>query len=191
MNRRDFIKAAGDSRSRLHSSRGIRRWEIRWRGIFPRRQPGRIFFSSSPTSRHRRRSATGNPWLKTPAEDSIAAKGMRFTKSYCTNPLCSPSRSSLFTSAWRTQTGVNTNDWSAEQLKKFHPEGVKTGKIAPPHHMRGLPDGMPSMGEIFRAVDMRRPTAANGICPYRIRPTERKQIKRPSRDSTFCRWAGR
>ena len=37
-------------------------------------------------------SAAGNPHLKTPAMDSLAARGMRFTKSYCTYPVCTPSR---------------------------------------------------------------------------------------------------
>lgn len=42
-------------------------------------------------------SAAGNPYLKTPALDYIAENGIRFTRAYCTNPVCSPSRISLMT----------------------------------------------------------------------------------------------
>jgi len=40
-------------------------------------------------------SASGNPWVKTPNTDSIAAHGVFFTQSYCAYPLCSPSRAAL------------------------------------------------------------------------------------------------
>ena len=42
-------------------------------------------------------SCAGNPWLKTPAMDYIAENGMRFTRAYTTNPVCSPARVSLMT----------------------------------------------------------------------------------------------
>lgn len=38
-------------------------------------------------------SCTGNPHLKTPAMDSIAARGVRFERAYVTQPLCLPCRS--------------------------------------------------------------------------------------------------
>lgn len=42
-------------------------------------------------------SCAGNEWLKTPAMDYIAQNGIRFTRAYATNPVCSPSRVSLMT----------------------------------------------------------------------------------------------
>lgn len=42
-------------------------------------------------------SAAGNRWLKTPAMDYLAANGVRFTRAYTTNPVCSPARVSLMT----------------------------------------------------------------------------------------------
>jgi arylsulfatase A-like enzyme len=42
-------------------------------------------------------SCAGNQWLKTPAMDYIAENGMRFTRAYSTNPVCSPARVSLMT----------------------------------------------------------------------------------------------
>lgn len=42
-------------------------------------------------------SCAGNNYLKTPALDYIANNGIRFTRAYTTNPVCSPARVSLMT----------------------------------------------------------------------------------------------
>ncbi len=42
-------------------------------------------------------SCAGNKWLKTPAMDYIAENGVRFTRAYCANPVCVPSRISMMT----------------------------------------------------------------------------------------------
>jgi arylsulfatase A-like enzyme len=55
-------------------------------------------------------SIAGNPYLKTPALDRLAGRGMRFSNSYCTYPLCSPSRASIFTSRMPHEVGVNSNE---------------------------------------------------------------------------------
>ncbi|MCE2471035.1 MAG: sulfatase-like hydrolase/transferase [Anaerolineae bacterium] len=42
-------------------------------------------------------SCAGNRYVRTPAMDKIAAAGTRFERAYCMNPMCVPSRFSLFT----------------------------------------------------------------------------------------------
>lgn len=42
-------------------------------------------------------SCSGNKYLKTPAMDYIANNGIRFTRAYSTNPVCSPARVSMMT----------------------------------------------------------------------------------------------
>ena len=42
-------------------------------------------------------SCAGNEYLETPAMDYIAENGIRFTRAYTTNPVCSPARVSLMT----------------------------------------------------------------------------------------------
>ena len=54
-------------------------------------------------------SAMGNGWVKTPNIDALAANGVCFSNSYCSYPLCSPSRATLHTSRMPHETGVNHN----------------------------------------------------------------------------------
>ena len=54
-------------------------------------------------------SACGNPHLRTPAMDSLVERGTTFRQSYCTYPLCSPARSSIFTGRMASETGVFEN----------------------------------------------------------------------------------
>ncbi|MGE9294242.1 MAG: sulfatase-like hydrolase/transferase [Puniceicoccales bacterium] len=54
-------------------------------------------------------SCAGNPWVRTPAMDSIAARGVRFTNAYCTNPICIPSRAGMITGRYPHEVGMTTN----------------------------------------------------------------------------------
>ena len=54
-------------------------------------------------------SCTGNPHISTPAMDRIAARGVRFTRSYVTQPLCLPCRSSIQTGRYPHEIGTSTN----------------------------------------------------------------------------------
>ncbi len=55
-------------------------------------------------------SCIGNPHVRTPAIDSLAKRGMLFSESYCTSPVCSPSRGSFFTGLFPHQHGVTENN---------------------------------------------------------------------------------
>ncbi|MBN2582272.1 MAG: sulfatase-like hydrolase/transferase [Planctomycetes bacterium] len=54
-------------------------------------------------------SCAGNGDLRTPAMDCLAAEGVRFDRTYCTQPLCSPSRASMFSGLVPQQAGVPRN----------------------------------------------------------------------------------
>jgi arylsulfatase A-like enzyme len=55
-------------------------------------------------------SSAGNRHVRTPNIDRLAAKGVRFDLSYCTSPLCTPSRASLFTGLYPHQAGIVVNN---------------------------------------------------------------------------------
>ena len=54
-------------------------------------------------------SCAGNPHVSTPAMDWIASRGVRFTRSYVTQPLCLPCRSSIQTGRYPHEIGTGTN----------------------------------------------------------------------------------
>lgn len=51
----------------------------------------------------------GDPFVKTPALDSLADNGVVFENCYCNSPLCVPSRSSMLTGKLPDKTGVYNN----------------------------------------------------------------------------------
>lgn len=51
----------------------------------------------------------GNPVIKTPAIDALAAEGTRFTAAYSNNPICVPARACMATGMYSFQCGCNDN----------------------------------------------------------------------------------
>jgi len=62
-----------------------------------------------------------NPIVKTPNIDKLASQGIRFDRAYTQYPLCNPSRTSLLTGRYPTQTGVMNNEL---YFRALHPEFV-------------------------------------------------------------------
>ncbi len=52
----------------------------------------------------------GNRHVRTPAMDRIAARGVRFARTWCSNPMCLPSRFSLVTGRLGSDFGIRHND---------------------------------------------------------------------------------
>lgn len=57
-------------------------------------------------------SAAGNPYVRTPALDRLAATGARFERAYCGNPVCVPSRFGMFTGVMPSRIGMRDNSAS-------------------------------------------------------------------------------
>ena len=68
-------------------------------------------------------SCSGTKWINTPNIDKLASRGVRFTRAYCGNPVCVPSRFSIFTGQLPETIGLRSNShknlspWSKDILK--------------------------------------------------------------------------
>ncbi|MGJ1434467.1 sulfatase family protein [Sphingobacterium siyangense] len=87
-------------------------------------------------------SAAGNQDLHTPAMDKLAANGVRFSRAYCVQPLCAPSRTAIFSGRRPHETGFIGNVpekdglWPDSLLmmgKIFQAGGYKTGYVGKWH----------------------------------------------------------
>lgn len=65
-------------------------------------------------------SCAGNRDLKTPSMDYLARNGVRFEKAYCTNPVCMPSRFSLFTGKMPSHINLLENEIKDIDYDKVH-----------------------------------------------------------------------
>ena len=100
----------------------------------------------------------GNPVIKTPALDALAAEGTKFTHAYCTSPSCSASRSVILTGKYNHATGQYGHShfehhFSAFEFIKSLPvildsvgyRTMRVGKlhVAPPRTVFRFDDYMP------------------------------------------------
>ncbi|MCZ2073807.1 MAG: sulfatase [Bryobacterales bacterium] len=73
-------------------------------------------------------SAGGDPVVRTPNFDRIAARGVRFTHSFCASPSCTPSRAGILTGQhiWRLKESGNL--WSTLRREEYrvYPELLKS-----------------------------------------------------------------
>ncbi len=74
----------------------------------------------------------GNPLVRTPNLDALAAEGVRYTQCICTAPVCSAARSALMTGMFQTSIGAHNHRSHRDR----------------PYD---LPDGVPTVTDLFRA----------------------------------------
>ena len=65
--------------------------------------------------------AYGNPDVRTPHIDQLALEGVRFTRAYAANGMCSPTRATLMTGLMPSQHGIHS--WLDDGLLSQWPEG--------------------------------------------------------------------
>jgi arylsulfatase A-like enzyme len=91
----------------------------------------------------------GEPLVQTPHLDKLAAQGIRFTNAYSAAPVCSASRSSLFTGTYQTKIGAHqhrTWEWRKQPLPApvrhlcewFRDAGYFTVNIQPDNNHGGM-----------------------------------------------------
>lgn len=80
----------------------------------------------------------GNPIVRTPALDQLAASGVRYDLAFTPHPLCVPARVSLWTGAYPHDHGVRTNELrmpagTDNYLRRFHDVGYRTALFGKDH----------------------------------------------------------
>ena len=71
-----------------------------------------IVFLMTDTTRWDMLGCYGNPGMKTPCLDALAAQGVRYERAYTCQPVCGPARSALFTGVYPHSNGGWTNSVS-------------------------------------------------------------------------------
>ncbi len=94
-NRREFLKASGIITVGFFSNTAFTS------AASNKKQPNIIYILTDQQNASMM-SCTGNKWLKTPAMDYIAKNGIRFKRTYPTNPVCLPSRISMLSGRFPT-----------------------------------------------------------------------------------------
>jgi len=103
--RRDFLKAVGIGAAALSVPSCLRAAGP------PPDQPRRpnILYIFTDQQYAEMMSCAGNPYLKTPAMDSLAANGARFTLAHAANPVCVPARVGMMTGVMPSRIGMEEN----------------------------------------------------------------------------------
>ena len=93
---------------------------------------------------------TGHPHMKTPHIDALAARGVRFERTYVQSPICGPSRMSFYTGRYVRSHGATWNGFPlrvgeptlGDHLREIGITSTLVGKT----HMRADADGMKRLG---------------------------------------------
>ena len=101
------------------------------------------------TSDQHHRNALGylNPELKTPSLDRLAREGTDFSRAYCPNPTCTPTRASIITGQYPSQHGAWTLGTKLMESKHtvgedFQAAGYRTALVGKAHFqpLTGTPE---------------------------------------------------
>lgn len=78
--------------------------------LLAQERPPNIVYIMSDELAYYELSHMGNPFIKTPRIDQMAAEGLRFTNAYAASPVCAPLRGCLMTGKHSGHASVRAND---------------------------------------------------------------------------------
>ena len=106
-------------------------------------KPFNVLFIITDQQRADHNGFMGNPILRTPNLDAIAASGMTFDNAWVSNPVCMPNRATIMTGRMPSAHGVIFNDrsldWNANTfVRRFRNSGYRTGLLGKSHLQHGM-----------------------------------------------------
>ena len=139
--RRDFLKAIGAGAAVLAAPRMLR-------GATEAADRPNVLLLFSDQHNAGVMGCAGNQTVRTPHLDRLASEGVRFSRAYCPDGICVPSRTAMFTGLYPRTTGVLYNADAppeADGLLPLHKFlracGYRTGVFGKMHLPRGLREG--------------------------------------------------
>jgi arylsulfatase A-like enzyme len=120
MKRREFIKAAGVIGGTAVAGRHLLANEFPLGGMFRGKKPNVLLIMTDEQSADAMSCRMGHRYINTPAMDSLASRGVTFTRAYSPNPLCVPARTSIFSGQYPHVTGVQTNTDITKPMNPDH-----------------------------------------------------------------------
>jgi len=161
------------------------------------RKPNIIYIMADDHASHAM-SCYGSKINKTPNLDRIAAEGMRFTNSFCTNSICAPCRAVVLTGKYSHINGVRDNrqkfDGSQQTFPKLLKQvGYDTAMIGK-WHLKTDPTGfdywnvLPGQGVYYNPVmiEMGERKKYPGYVTDIITDHALKWLKERPKDKPFC-----
>ena len=132
MNRRQFVKYSGLVAASFPFGLG---------GLLkamPQSKRWNVLVITSDEHNPKMLGCAGHPVIKTPAIDRLAREGTLFTRAYCADPICAPTRQSFMTGNYPQEHGQFTNSHVFnEHLRTwahhFHDHGYATASIGKLH----------------------------------------------------------
>lgn len=124
--------------------------------------------------------ALGNPHVHTPNLNRLAESGTAFTRAYCQNPICTPSRASFMTGRYPSAVGVNTNG------NDFFPLDAEETLVSRLFAEAGYDCGLVGKLHLAGCADRKEPRVSDGF-----RVFEWSHSPRPlwsANDHCYARW---
>lgn len=78
--------------------------------LYAQDRPNILFIMTDELSAESMSFNLGTKYINTPNIDQLVKNGVVFKNAYCANPLCVPSRSSIFTGKYPHELGIQSND---------------------------------------------------------------------------------
>jgi arylsulfatase A-like enzyme len=133
-------------------------------------RPNLVFVMSDDHAGHAI-GAYGSAINDTPHLDRLAREGMRFTRAFCTNAICTPSRAAILTGTYNHINGVTTLDTPMDNTLETYPKILQRS---------GYRTAVFGSGISATARPMIRPGSTIGrYSPIRASTTTRTSARRP------------